>query len=79
MYPTAVLAAFLCGCAANAQSSSAVTEAEPGCSFRSPTTCWGVSGRFPVVPPKPAAPPLDRAPRPPSTVLAGKADSTRGY
>ena len=71
----AVLTAFLCGCAAST-ASSAAPESAPECSFRSPTTCWTVSGRFPAVQSKPAAAPLDRTPKEPSA-LAGGADSAR--
>lgn len=67
--------AFLCACAARSQPPAAV-ESEPDCSFRSPTTCWTVSGRFPPVLPKPAAPAPDRASAEPPA-LANRADSTR--
>jgi hypothetical protein len=73
----AVLLAFLCGCAANTPSSTAAERTEVDCSFRSPTTCWTVSGRFPAVRSKPAAAPLDRKPRQPAAVLASGADSAR--
>ena len=73
----AVFIALLCGCAASTQSSAAAEETELDCSFRSPTTCWTVSGRFPAVRSKPAAAPLDRTPRQPSAVLASGADSAR--
>jgi hypothetical protein len=51
----AVFIAFLCGCAASTQSSAAAEDSELDCSFRSPTTCWTVSGRFPAA----ASNPLD--------------------
>ena len=69
----AVFLALLCGCAANTQSTAAAEETDFDCSFRSPTTCWTVSGRFPAVRSKTPAAPLD--PRQPSAVLATGADS----
>jgi hypothetical protein len=69
-----VFIAFLCSCFASTQSSAAAEETVLDCSFRSPTTCWTVSGRFPAVRSKPTAAPLDRAPRQPSAVLASGAD-----
>jgi hypothetical protein len=72
-----VLTVFLCGCAAGIQPSAAAEQSESDCSFRSPTTCWTVSGRFPAVRSRPAAAPLDRTPRQPPAELASGADSTR--
>ncbi len=72
----AVVLAFLTSCAARAQSSVASEEPELACSFRSPTTCWTVSGRFPAVRSKPAAAPPNQTPRHPSAVLASGSDST---
>jgi hypothetical protein len=71
------LTVFLCGCAASIQPSAAAEQSEPDCSFRSPTTCWTVSGRFPAVQSKPTPAPLDRTPRQPSAGLASGADSAR--
>jgi hypothetical protein len=68
--------AFLCGCAAGTQSSAAAEATDLDCSFRSPTTCWTVSGRFPAVRSKVTAPP-ERAPRQPPPVLASGADSAQ--
>jgi hypothetical protein len=73
----AVSMAFLWGCAASTQVSATAEEPELDCSFRSPTTCWTVSGQFPAVRTKPTAVPLDRTPRQPSAVLASEADSAR--
>ena len=36
------------GCAGNWEPETAAKEPEPACSFRSPTTCWSVGGRFPT-------------------------------
>ena len=66
---------LLCGCAAGTQTATTTHEAEPDCSFRSPTTCWTVSGRFPATGHKPAAPP-ERDPRQAPAVLASEADSS---
>jgi len=76
---TPVFIAFLSGCAASTQSSTAVRETESACSFRSPTTCWSVSGRFPAVRSEPAAAPVDSTCREPPAVLASSADSTRNH
>jgi len=58
--------------------SSAAPRLEPDCSFRSPSTCWTVAGRFPPRRPKPAVPkPGDIRDLPPVTV-ASKADSAPG-
>ena len=65
-----VFMAFLCGCAASTQFSAAAEETEPDCSFRSPTTCWTVSGRFPAVRSKPAAAPLTPTPPQPAALPA---------
>jgi hypothetical protein len=62
------------GCAAGTQAETAAHQAEPDCSFRSPTTCWTVSGRFPGT--RKPAPPLERNPRVPA-VLASGADTAR--
>jgi hypothetical protein len=59
----AVLSIFLCGCAASTQSSVTAAQTKPDCSFRSPTTCWTVWGRFPAMRSKPTAAPLDSTPR----------------
>ena len=77
--PLALLGiALLSGCAAATQSSSAAPRLEPDCSFRSPSTCWTVAGRFPPRLPKSAVPkPDDIRDFSPITV-ASKADSARG-
>jgi hypothetical protein len=67
---------LLCGCAAGTQTATTTHEAEPDCSFRSPTTCWTVSGRFPATPRKPAAQPERNPPQAPA-VLASGADTVR--
>ena len=70
--------ALLSGCAAGAQPSSAAPGLEPDCSFRSPSTCWTVAGRFPPLLPESAVPkPDDIRDLSPITV-ASKADSARG-
>jgi hypothetical protein len=69
------LVALLCGCAANTQSTSAGEKPEPDCSFRSATTCWTVSGRFPAPRSRPAAAPLEPTPSQASAVLANGPDS----
>jgi hypothetical protein len=77
--PLALLAiALLYGCAAAAHSSSAAPRLEPDCSFRSPSTCWTVAGRFPARLHKPAAPKPNQVPDLSPTVVASKADSARG-
>lgn len=49
----------------------------PDCSFRSPTTCWTIPGRFPA--PEPVAtPPIERAPEA-APVLARGADSVPSH
>ncbi len=74
--PQALLSiALLSGCAV--AHSSAAERPEPDCSFRSASTCWTLSGRFPLrrhdqAPPKPD----DTRSRSP-VVLATEADSTR--
>ena len=77
--PLALLSiALLYGCAAATQPSSAAQRLEPDCSFRSPSTCWTVAGRFPPRLPKSAVPkPDDIRDFSPITV-ASKADSARG-
>jgi hypothetical protein len=67
--------ALLGGCAAGIQTGTAAREAEPECSFRSPTTCWTVSGRFPTT--RQPAPPLERDPRPAPAILAAGPDTGR--
>jgi hypothetical protein len=63
------------GCATNSTSATAARETDPDCSFRSPTTCWTVSGRFPPRRVEPAAAPVEKQPPP---VLASGEDSVRG-
>jgi hypothetical protein len=63
----------LCGCAASTQSSTATEKADPDCSFRSPTTCWTMSGRFPPVGSEPTTAPVDLVDS--SAILASRADS----
>jgi hypothetical protein len=67
-----LLIPLICGCAANTSTESlTVAEgAEPDCSFRSPTTCWTVSGRFPPPRPAPAEPPTLQPPEAASIKLA---------
>jgi hypothetical protein len=43
-----LLITIVSGCAANSHSAVDPPEPEPACSFRSPTTCWSVGGRFPA-------------------------------
>jgi hypothetical protein len=68
---------LLCGCAPATQSSTAAEQTGPDCSFRSPTTCWTLSGQFPPVRAKPQAAPLDSVSSQTTPVLASEADSTR--
>jgi hypothetical protein len=76
--PLALLAiALLYGCAAAAHSSSAAPRLEPDCSFRSPSTCWTVAGRFPAGLHKPAAPKPDQIRDISPTMVASTGDSTR--
>jgi hypothetical protein len=67
-----VLLTLLCGCAAGTQSIDTARETNPDCSFRSPTTCWTMAGRFPS---RSAEPPVDSLPDQPP-VLASESDST---
>ena len=69
---------LLTGCAAATQSSSAAPRLEPDCSFRSPSTCWMVAGRFPSRLPKAAVPKPDEIRDLSPVTLASKADSARG-
>jgi hypothetical protein len=64
--------ALLCGCAGGTQAAAA-RDAEPDCSFRAPTTCWTVSGRFPAS--RNTAPQPELDPRRDSSVLASRADT----
>jgi hypothetical protein len=67
-----LLIPLICGCAANTSTESlTIAEGtEPDCSFRSPTTCWTVSGRFPPPRPAPAEPPTLQPPEAASIKLA---------
>jgi hypothetical protein len=77
--PLALLSiALLYGCAAATQKSSAAPRLEPDCSFRSPSTCWTMAGRFPPRLPKSAAPKPDDIRDPPPITVARKADTARG-
>jgi hypothetical protein len=69
--------ALLHGCAAGTQSSSAAPRLEPDCSFRSPSTCWTVAGRFPPRLPKSAAPKPDEIRNLSPITVASTADSAR--
>jgi hypothetical protein len=64
------LVALLSACASVTQSTTAPNRSEPDCSFRSPTTCWTMSGRFPPQ----RVEPVERIPEP-QPVLATGADS----
>jgi hypothetical protein len=70
--------ALLYGCAAATQPQSAVHRLEPDCSFRSPSTCWTMAGRFPPRLPQSAVPKTDDIRDPPPITVASKADSARG-
>jgi hypothetical protein len=77
--PLALLSvALLQGCAAATQPPSAAQRPEPDCSFRSPSTCWTMAGRFPPRLPKSAVPKPDDIRDPPPITVASKADSARG-
>jgi hypothetical protein len=67
-----LLIPLICGCAANTSTESlTIAEGtEPDCSFRSPTTCWTVSGRIPPPRPTPAEPPTVQAQKAASIKLA---------
>jgi hypothetical protein len=67
-----LLIPLICGCAANTSTESlTIAEGtEPDCSFRSPTTCWTVSGRFPPPRPTSAEPPTPQPPKAGSIKLA---------
>ena len=67
--------ALLCGCAAGTQSRAATAVAEPDCSFRSPTTCWTVSARFPRLSSETPLPPADSLSRDPSALIASGTDT----
>ena len=76
--PLALLSlVLLCGCATAARSSSAASRPEPDCSFRSPSTCWTVAGRFPPRVAKSAPPKPDEIRNPSPVTLASTADSAR--
>jgi hypothetical protein len=66
------------GCAPVAQSSAAAPQLAPDCSFRSASTCWTVAGRFPLRPPRPAAPKPDEIRGSSPITVASAADSTQG-
>jgi hypothetical protein len=70
--------ALLCGCAAATRPSSAAPRLEPDCSFRSPSTCWTVAGRFPALLPESAVPKPDDIRELSPITVASKADSARG-
>ena len=77
--PLALLGfALLSGCAAATQSSSAAPRREPDCSFRSPSTCWTVAGRFPSRLPESAAPTPDDIRSLSPVTVASRADSAGG-
>ena len=79
--PTPLLllsAALLYGCAAVTRPSSAAPRLEPDCSFRSPSTCWTMAGRFPPRLPKSAVPKPDDIRDPSPVTMASKADSAGG-
>ena len=67
-----LLIPLIYGCAANTSTESLTIaeRAEPDCSFRSPTTCWTVSGRYPPPRPRPAERPAPQAPKADSIKLA---------
>ena len=66
---------LITACAANSQPAGRAVAGEPDCSFRSPTSCWTLSGRFP--PPRATTEPQvpETLETPPS--LATKPDSVR--
>lgn len=82
MMPTSLLLllgiACLHGCAVGTRSSAAAPRLAPDCSFRSASTCWTMTGRFPPRLPKPAAPKPDEIRGPSPITLASAADSARG-
>jgi hypothetical protein len=77
--PLALLViALLSGCAAATRSSSAAPRLEPDCTFRSPSTCWTVAGRFPSRLPKSAVPKPEEIRELSPTTVATRSDSARG-
>jgi hypothetical protein len=72
-----VFIVLLCGCATSTQSVTAAGRPESDCSFRSPTTCWTISARFPPRRAERTVPPVQRKPTDPAPVLANGADSAR--
>ncbi len=72
MLPTtlSLLSLVLVGGCAAAQSSSAAPRPEPDCSFRSPSTCWTVAGRYPPRRPQSASPKPDEVRELAPTVVA---------
>jgi hypothetical protein len=73
--PLALLGIALLGGCAAAESSPAAPRFEPDCSFRSPSTCWTVAGRFPPRRPRSAPPKGDEIRDPSPSAVASKADS----
>ena len=75
-----LLIPLIYGCAANTSTESlTIAEgAEPDCSFRSPTTCWTVSGRFPPRRPTPAEPPTFQASKASPIQLANPRTGKKG-
>ena len=75
---TAIAAVLLSGCAAGmpqTSSSSAMSERERDCSFRSATTCWTLAPRVPASRAAPRDSVPDQLLTPPRPVLAARADS----
>jgi hypothetical protein len=67
---------FLCGCAANTQSSRAAPQSEPDCSFHSATSCWTMAARFPPNRAESEDTLPDKLLRPRPAILASALDST---
>jgi hypothetical protein len=65
----------LTGCVGHTQAIPALKEENPDCSFRSPTTCWTMSGRFPSRNANPPEPLVDSLPEQPPE-LVSRSDST---
>ena len=75
---TAIAAVLLSGCAAGmpqTSSSSAMSERERDCSFRSATTCWTLAPRVPASRAAPRDSVPDQLLTPPQPVLAARPDS----
>lgn len=72
-----LIVGVLGGCATIARTPSPAPSPSPDCSFRSATSCWTPTTRFPGPRPEPADSAPGRILAPPAVVLASESDSTR--